>query len=256
MAERARHSYPPVGDPARLDAIVRRGRSLQRRRQLTVAGAGTGGALAVVVVAVLAFGAGSGNNEQLVADDDRPADPTETTTTSPSAPALALRLEAGPPAAIEIEDPEQPVGEGTQQCLTVTAYPAGTVPGDESLPLAEGTACAPGLSGNGAADLTLTPTTDSGAGTDTGAEVGADLGTGPTEIGCAASIERPAPEAVASTETRRGVTKFSLSAPDLAPGPYRVSVSAASGIGDGCAPEQAGVERENTVEATGTITLP
>ena len=256
MAERARHSYPPVGDPDRLDAIVRRGRSLQRRRQLTVAGAGTGGALAVVVVAVLAFGAGSGNNEQVVADDDRPDNGPTETTAPPQQPELALRLEAGPPAAIEVEDPEQPVGEGTQQCLTVTAYPAGTVPGDESLPLAEGTACAPGLSENGEAELILMPTTDSGAGTDTGAEVGADLGTGPTEIGCAASIERPAPKDVTSTETRRGITKFSLSAPDLAPGPYRVSVSAASGIGDGCAPEQAGVERENTVEATGTITLP
>jgi hypothetical protein len=251
MADRARNSYPSVGDPDRLDAIVRRGRSLQRRRQLTVAGAGTGGALAVVLVAVLALGGGSGNDEQLVADDDRPTDPTETTTTTPpSAPELTLRLEAGPPASIQVEDPDQPVGEGTQQCLTVTAYPAGTVPGDESLPLAEGTACAPGLSENGEAELTLAPTTDSGA------DSGADLGTGPTEIGCAASIERPAPEAVASTETRRGVTKFSLSAPDLAPGPYRVSVSAASGVGDGCAPEQAGVERENTVEATGTITLP
>lgn len=256
MRDRGLHSYPPVGDPNRLDAIVQRGRSLQRRRQFGAAGAGAGGALAVVLVAVLVVGGGSGQDDQLLADEGTTTTTTETTTTTapPPAPEMTVRLVQGPPAQIVVDDPAQPVGEGTQQCLTVAAYEPDTTPTDGALPVAEGTVCAAGLSGNGQADLALVPTTSSEAGP--GAEVTPDLGGSRTEINCAASVVRPAPEAVASTETQPGVTAFTISAPDLAPAQYRMVVSAVSGIGDGCAPEQEGLEREHVAGTSGTISLP
>lgn len=254
MRDRDLHSYPPVGDPNRLDAIVQRGRLLQRRRQYGAVGAGAGGALAVVLVAVLVFGGGSGQDDQLLADDGTTTTETTTTTTTAPAPEMAVELVQGPPARIVVDDPAQPVGDESQQCLTVAAYEPDTTPADGALPVAEGTVCAPGQSGNGQADLALVPTTSSEAGP--GAEVTPDLGGSRTEINCAASVVRPAADAVASTETRPGVTTFTISAPDLAPGQYRMVVSAVSGIGDGCAPEQEGLERENVAETSGTISLP
>ena len=89
MPERGAHSYPPVGDPDRLDAIVRRGRSLRRRRQLGAAGAGAGGALAVVAVAVLVVGGGSDMPDQMVADD-----PTTSSTTRSGEPQLQCLSES------------------------------------------------------------------------------------------------------------------------------------------------------------------
>ena len=259
MPDRGTHPYPPVGDPDRLDSIVQRGRSLRRRRQLGTAGAGMGGALAVVAVAVFAFGGGSDTTDQLVADDATTTSTSTTTTTTTSvAPAtMTVELLEGPPAQIRVDDPEQPVGENTQQCVTVGVFDASSTAGDGSFPVAEGTACAPGLSTDGTADLALVLTTSSEAGTDQGAEVGTDLGTGsPTEIGCAASVVRPAPEDVAGTQTQPGVTTFTVSAPDLPPAEYRVVVSAVSGLGDGCAPEQPGYEREHVAETDAVLALP
>ena len=248
MPDRSAHPYPPVGDPDRLDSILQRGRSLRRRRQLGTAGAGMGGALAVVAVAVFAFGGGSETSEQLAAD--------ATTTTSVAPPRMTVELLDGP-ARIRVVDPEQPAGENTRQCVTVGVFDASTTASDGSFPVAEGTTCAPGPSTDGAADLALVLTTSSEAGTDQGAEVGTDLGTGsPTEIICAASVVRPAPEDIASTQTQPGATTFTLSAPDLPPAEYRVVVSAVSGLGDGCAPEQNGYERENVEDADGVLTLP
>ncbi len=172
------------------------------------------------------------------------------------------------PARIRVTDPAQPVGEGTQQCVTVSVYDAATAAqgsrGEISTSaVAEGTACAPGLSEGGTADVEVRSTTGGNAGnpdgdgSDVGAEVGADLGTGsPVEIGCAAVINRPAPEAVADDRTQLGVTTFSVLATDLPAASYRVVVSAVSGIGDGCAPEQPEFERENVAETDGTLQLP
>jgi hypothetical protein len=260
MPDRGAHSYPPVGDPDRLDAIVQRGRSLRRRRQLGAAGAGAGGAFLVALVAVVVFSGSSGSNEQLLADDGTTTTSTTTTTTTvttvPPPQEMTVELVQGPPAQIVVDDPEQPVGEGTQQCLTVAVYSPDSPPDAGGIASAEGTVCAPGLSESGTADLALVPSTSSEAGADPGAEVGTDLGTGSTEIGCAASVVRPAADAGASTETRPGITTFTLSAPDLSPGPYLVSVAAVSGIGDGCPEEQPGLERENVAKVSGTLTLP
>ena len=254
MPERGAHSYPPVGDPDRLDAIVRRGRSLRRRRQLGAAGAGAGGALAVVAVAVLVVGGGSGTPDQMVADDPTTSSTTTTTTTTvPTAPAtMTVELLAGPPLQVRVDDPAQPLGDGTQQCLLASAYDPAAAEG--ALPVAQGWNCAGGSSGDGQADVVLESTTDIGAGADLGAEVGPDLGTGSqVEIGCPAAIYN---EPVDSTGTQPGATTFSISAPSLPAGQYRVRVEAVSGIGDGCAPEQADVERENVVETTQVVALP
>lgn len=255
MPERGAHSYPPVGDPDRLDAIVRRGRSLRRRRQLGAAGAGAGGALAVVaVVAVLVVGGGSGTPDQMVADDPTTSSTTTTTTTTvPTAPpVMTVELLAGPPLQVKVDDPAQPLGDGTQQCLLASAYDPAAAEG--ALPVAQGWNCARGTSDDGQADVVLESTTDIGAGADQGAGVGPDLGTGSqVEIGCPAAIYN---EPVDSTGTQPGVTTFSISAPSLPAGQYRVRVEAVSGIGDGCAPEQADVERENVVETTQVVALP
>ncbi len=255
MAERGARSYPPVGDPERLDSIMTRGRALRRRRQLGAAGAGAGGALAVALVAVLLVGTSGGDDvdDRVVADDGTTT--TVTTTTPPAPPEMIVELVQGPPAAIRVEDPAQPTAEGTEQCITVAVH-APDAPAD-AIAVAEGTVCAPGVSASGAeVPIAIQLTTSSEAGTGPAAEVGGDLGDGSVEIGCAASTVRPAPEAVESTDTRLGITTFPISAPDLAPGAYRVSVSAVSGIGDGCAPELPGLERENVAERTGTLQLP
>ena len=279
MSDRSPRSYPPVGDPDRLDAIVGRGRSLRRRRQLSTAGAGAGGALAVVMVAVLVFSNGSGSNEGIVADDPDATTTTTTTTVAPSTRGMDVELLVGQPGRIRVTDPAQPAGEGTQQCVTVAVHDNGTgtdgesagdgsiggqgagdrnvVEKGSSMAVAEGTACAPGLSEGGTADVEVRPTTDTGDSSDVGAEVGADLGTGsPVEIGCAAVVTRPAPGAIADDRTQLGVTTFSVLATDLPAAAYRVAVSAVSGIGDGCAPEQPGLERENVTETNGTLQLP
>jgi hypothetical protein len=159
------------------------------------------------------------------------------------------------PARIRVDDPAQPDGEGTQQCVWVRVLD----PSGSGVAVAEGTQCAPGLSGDGNAELALVPTTSSESGTGPDAEVGPgpDLGQGtPVEIGCAAVLVNPAPEDVNSAAVRPGVTTFTLSAPELAPGAYTVEVFAVSGIGDGCPAEQEGLERENEAEVTGTLTLP
>ncbi len=254
MPDRGAHPYPPVGDPDRLDSILQRGRSLRRRRQLGTVGAGAGGALAVMLVVVLAFGGGSGTSDQLVADDaTTTTEATSTTTTTTSLPpTMTVEVLPGGPTRVRVADPAQPTGEGTQQCLLASAYDPAAPAG--ALPLAQGWSCAGGLSAGGDADLELQSTTSSGAGTDQGAGVEPDLGTGSgVDVGCPAVMTNVP---VTAEGTEPGVTTFTLTATGLAPGAYRVELSAVSGIGDGCAPEQTGFEVEHVVESTGTLTLP
>jgi hypothetical protein len=233
MADRRTPSYPGVGEPDRLDAIVRRGRTLRRRRQLLAAGAGAGSA-AVIVALVLVFTGGGGADP--VSTDTAEGGNETTTTEAPAPDELVVRVLDGAPARIQIDDPEQPEAETTQQCLYVRLRPASsTDPTDPAV--AEGTACAPGLSADGQAELALVLTNG-------------------VEIGCAVSISNPGPEGVDGTETRRGATTFEVQAPDLAPGEYQADIGGSSGIGDGCPPPTEQFERERTVELTTTITLP
>jgi hypothetical protein len=253
MAERGVPHYPPVGDPDRLDSIMTRGRSLRRRRQLGAATAGAGGALAVVVAALVFMGGGSDRPQDRAVADDGTTTTTTTTTTTPP-PSLDVELIQGPPAQIRVVDPEQPDGEGTGQCITVSAYEQDAPP--DAYAVAEGTMCAPGISAGGTS-IALVPETSSEAGTGPGAEVGGDLGTGSrANISCAASVVSDPPEAVNGTATRYGATTFTISAPDVPPGTYRVEVLAVSGIGDGCPPEEPGAERENSVVEEGSLRLP
>lgn len=262
MSERARRPYPSVGEPDRLDSIMRRGRSLRRRRQVGAAAGGVMGAVAVVAVAAAVLGGGSGADDQIVADDPTTtAAPTTTPTTTAPSPTSTMTVELlpGPPAQIRVDDPEQPDGATTAQCVTVGVYDPAAPPDSGALPVAYGSSCAPGISASGSADLAVVLSTDSESGTGQGAEVGTDLGTGSgpgVDIHCAASVTRPAPEDVAGSATRPGTTTFTVSAPDLEPGEYLVRVSAVSGIGDGCPPEQPGLEREHVVEHDGVLTLP
>ncbi len=242
MSERNSQSFPPVGDPDRLDAIVRRGRSLRRRRQLGAAGAGLGGTLAVVLAVTLALGSGGGSTDPDIVADDPTSSTTTTTTTLPPMPStLTVTVESGSPATIVVADPAQPAGSTTTQCVTVTLYGPTTDTGDPAAaPFAgEGTACAPGSSLNGTGVVDIRP-------------AGPQL----VQIGCAAVVKSPPPADVASDAVAPGRTTFRLSAPDLAAGEYTVDASAVSGLGDGCDPEQPGFERENSATGSGSVLLP
>lgn len=255
MSERTTSSFPPVGDPDRLDAIVRRGRSLRRRRQLGTAGAGVGATLAVVLAVSLVLGGGGGTTDpNIVADDPTSSTTTTTTTTPPMPPELTVTVSSGPPATILVEDPAQPAGATTKQCVTVTVFGPLVDGGDAAAqPVAgEGTQCAAGLSMNGSAVLEIGAATGAEPG---GVQIDPDPLT-PTLVGCAAVVERPAPEDVNSDAVAPGRSTFRISAADLPPGEYRVEVSAVSGLGDGCDPEQPGLERENSAQGSGSIHLP
>lgn len=258
MSERNTSSFPPVGDPDRLDAIVRRGRSLRRRRQLGTAGAGVGGTLAVVLAVVLVLGGGGGTTDPNIVANDPTSSTTTTTTTTTTPqmpPELTVSVNAGPPATILVEDPAQPVGDTTKQCVTVTVFGPlveGVDPADQPV-AGEGTQCAAGLSMNGSAVLDIRSATAAAPG-----EIQIDPvpGGAPDLIGCAAVIERPPLEDVTSDAVAPGRSTFRISAPDLTPGEYRLEVSAVSGLGDGCYPEQPGFERENSTGGSGSIRLP
>lgn len=215
MAERRK--FPSLDDPARFDAIVGRGRSLRRRRQLGV-GAGAGGGVAAVALAVVMVTGSGGSADRLqrniVADDDKvEAVETTTTTTTTAPPELPSEFVVdltteGDEITIELIDPAQPVADDSRQCVMVT-LDGGAAGATEVWACDE----APPVDGVTTVDL---PNTES------------------TLVGCPAAINRdPAP---IGDETRTKSTTFSMKVPaDLAPGEYSVTVSATSGVGDGCA---------------------
>lgn len=256
MSERRTSSYPPVGDPDRLDSIISRGRSIRRRRQITKVGAGGGGVVMLALVAVLVLGTTGNRADNNITADDPDADPTTTTSTTILLPdEMSVTVIAGSPATILVQDPAQPVGEGTQQCVTVSVYgptTPGESAGDPGL-AGEGTACAPGLSTNGSSEVRIRQTAvpDQSSPTPTGS-----VTVTPTEIGCATSITRPASADVAGDAAQPGVTSFRVDAGDLPAGDYTIRVSAASGLGDGCAPEEPEFERENHARGSGMVALP
>lgn len=240
MPDRPTRSYPPVGAPDRLDQIVRRGRSLRRRRRAGMAAAGTGGTLAVVALVMAAFtvfGSG-GSDDGVVADDP---EPTVVTTTSSTTTVLALEpgelgvaVKDGPPVQVEVRDPEQPVGEGTQQCLEVAVFPAGS--SRESVPVFRGQGCRPGT-GTEFLDIELLPAPPDGS----------DL------MACAPALERPSATTPEDPETASGTTTFTLG--ELPTGEYRLLLEANSGIGDGCGPpEEWEQEHHRTLERS--VTMP
>ena len=230
MAERGSHQYPPVGDTDRLDAILRRGRSLRRRRQLGVGAGGTMAAVAVVAVLLTAWPAGS-STDSMIADED-----TSTTTTvdTPAVESMQVTIDtSATPATVLVEDPAQPVPLASdvpaEQCVLVTLYR------EDGSAAAEGTACKVG-----ADELTLVEPTY--------------IPPGGAQIGCAAIAVRIDPGERATTADS---SRFELALPDeLPPGTYRVEVQASSGIGDRCPTTDSPNEVENQAEATETIQVP
>lgn len=247
--------YPTSDDPvARFEAVVRRGRSIQRRQQV-VTGAGTGGAVAASALAVGFLVGGRG------ADQVR-TDGTDTTETAavvtiprastvpdavvdPSSSGIDVTTEVvGRTVTITVTDPHQPAVEGAQACATVDVT-AASGPG----PVLEGRSCDPE-----ATDTDLTPLvlerTDG------------------TAVVCAAVVERgtpttaetlplPLPADPASptsstpghvTTTRSVRHRFTTEIPkDLPNGRYELRIIATSGVGDGCdAPVEGSTELERS----------
>lgn len=208
--------YPPIDDPARYDRIVERGRSMRRRRQLGV-GAGTGGSVAAVALAVVLItgGGGGADRSELVADgdavDETTTTSTTTTTTTPPPPdELTVQVDAtADRITVEVIDPELPVSDDSQQCVTVSLM-------GDTADSAEATGCddIPAVDGVVTVDLPAT---------------------GGVLIGCSAALEQPDPNASLDLDTELRATTFELTPPaGLAPGTYTVEVQVASGIGDGC----------------------
>jgi hypothetical protein len=231
MAERGSHQYPPVGDTDRLDAILRRGRSLRRRRQLGVGAGGTMAAVAVVAVLVTAWPAGSSTDGGLADDPTTTIAPT--TTLAPTIETMQVTIDASAtPIEVTVEDPAQPVPLASdvpaEQCVLVTLYRA------DGSAAAEGTACKVGADET-VVELTFIPP-------------------GGPQIGCAAIAVRIDPSERATTADS---SRFELALPDELPsGTYRVEVQASSGIGDRCPTIDSPDEDENQAQATETIEVP
>lgn len=205
-----------------------------------MAAAGTGGTLAVVALVMAAFTVfGSGGSDAgVVADDPEPTVVTTTSSTTTAPPPepgeVDIKVQNGPPVQVEVHDPEQPVGDDTQQCLEVAVFPAGS--STESVPVFRGQGCRPGT-GTGFLDIELLPA----------APDGTDL------PACAPALERPSATTPEDPETASGTTTFTLG--ELPTGDYRLLLEANSGIGDGCGPpEDWEQEHHSTLEPT--VTMP
>jgi hypothetical protein len=222
-------SYPPVGDPDRLDEIMRRGRALRRRRQLGV-GAGAGGAAVAVLAAVLLVTGPADTDRGVVADGDRDEVATTTSTTTTSLPeVMQARIDedAGGALTVTVLDPRQPALDASLQCVTVTVLDAA---GELA---ASGHGCNDGPGDATAVPVTVTPV-------DPMLAVSA----------CAPSIAPADPDAP-TPDTRLAVSTFELVGPELPPGTYTVEVDATSGRGDGCPGVQPGSDEiENQASAT------
>ncbi|CAN5580672.1 hypothetical protein BH10ACT3_BH10ACT3_20890 [soil metagenome] len=232
-----RQQFPPVGDPARLDAILQHGRTLRRRRRAVLT-SGAGAVVLVVVVGVLIAGGTSSEDDNLIAGRDESATSTsESTTTTTAAPDQMTVDVSSTDAAIQVvvHDPVTPVAapdsDPAQQCvlLTITDGVGATI--------AEGFQCTPA-----AEDQTPVP-------------VQLDVRLTSTAIGCAAVITRG--EAVAGSVSDASST-FKAPVPDgIAPGDYQLKVTAVSGIGDGCeGSDPDAIEVEHLRSETSSLSIP
>lgn len=212
MADRDVRSYPPVGDPGRLDAIMSSGRSMRRRRRLG-AGAGAGGAvLAAMFAVVLVTGTGTTDDANVVADGEDVPTTTSTTTTAPSPELMQVRIAAGAEGTVSVTvvDPDQPALDAARQCLSVTVLD------DAGEPVATGHGCNDGP-GDSTADPIELSLVDPMLGVST----------------CAPWIEPGDPDQLAP-ETRSATTTFDIVLPELPTGSYSIETEATSGSGDGC----------------------
>lgn len=247
------HYPPPTRPEARYDAVVARGRRLQRRDRMTRALVTTGAAaIVVLVLGVGVIGATRGGD-----DDQGPvADPTSTTegpTTTTAAPTglevTALAVDGA--IEVDVDDPAVPSGAGTKACVYVRLQPEG----DAQVATAETTACWIPADGDAVTEVALPRT------------VGA-------EIGCAASVEpvtaeRPdgaaespdgttpgsagtSPDTTTSVPTGEVHHSFRFSLPaDLPAGSYVAEITGVTGVGDGCPTATPGDDEAAAVASVG-----
>lgn len=239
MADRSTHTFPPLGDEARYDAIVSRGRTLRRRRRAGVGLAGASGVMAATVVVVVLFAAtGTSSGEPTIADQGRTT--TTTVTTVPPSDEIAIQVLGDQlPAEVVVTDPVQPVpteaDEPAHQCILATLTDgAGASVG-------EAWACAQSVDSDERSNEVAVPLV---------------APNGP-QIGCAASAMRLDPVERATTSD---TSTFRVDPPaGLAPGTYSLHIEAVSGIGDGCpGPSTPGSsEAENqAAPATAEVSVP
>lgn len=161
--------YPPTSSPeARYDAVVARGRSIERsaRRRRTLVSSGVA-ALVVLVIGAAVFGAlNSGDAPQ------GPAGPATTAapTTQPGPTTLAaLRVTADAAAdgylTVRLDRPAAPLPAGTRACVYLRVQPAGPA----QIATAETTTCWNPTDGDAVTEVQLTRTA--------GAEIGCSAST-------------------------------------------------------------------------------
>ena len=164
---------------------------------------------------------------------------TSTTTTTTLPDKLTIVPVDRPPLQFVVIDPEQPVGEGTEQCLGISVYTSQAAAENGDLAAYEGWDCGPG--DRGAKPITLRMAVPEGGDPNLGANVGP----------CAVTVENVVP-VVSGSDV--GETTFTVT--DLPTGSYWVELTAWSGIGDGCDVENAPYERENITSTSELITIP
>ncbi len=246
------HYPPPTRPEARYDAVVARGRRLQRRDRMTRALVTVGAAAIVVLVlgaGVIGATRGSDTDQDPVADPTTTAVDAPTTTTTPTGLQVTA-LEVDGAIDVDVDDPAVPSTADTKACVYVRLQPEG----DAQVATAETTACWSPTDGDAVTEVPLPRT------------VGA-------EIGCAASVEpataertdgdgenpdgtspaSTAPAAGAPTGEVHHSFRFSLPA-DLPAGSYVAEVTGVTGIGDGCPTATPG-DDEATATATVGVTV-
>lgn len=245
--------YPEVGSEDRFDAIVSRGTSLRRRRQLLGA-TGTGVTAAACVAIIVAVSGSPGTTKQSVTAN-QPNAPEPTTAPTTAAPTVTppttgprsdefMTIDrTGRTLTIAINDPatrlvqtQQDTSFRSQQCVTVTMSTAG------GTPVAEGHGC-----------RSLESLFDSPAEAEVVVQTSVDLHrTDGVSVGCA-TIDERMPETI-TVQPTRAQTDFVVRVPKtIDPGEYMLEVFGVSGFGDGCATE-AELDAGSEPSATATTT--
>ena len=242
------HFPPPTRPDARYEAVVARGRRLQRRDRLQRALITVSAAVVVVVLGAGVIGATRGTDT----DQSPVADPTTTAVDSPTTTAPPTGLEVTALAAdgaieVDVDDPAVPATVDTKACVYVRLQAEGAA----QAAAAETTACWNPADGD-ATTVVVLPRT-AGA-----------------EVGCAASVEAPAtmerpddetvvpegsPETTAlpdqvSTGPLHHSFRFTLPS-DLPAGDYVAEVTGVTGVGDGCPTSTPGDDEATAVASVG-----
>ena len=232
MSNDGPNSFPPVGSPDRYDMIVQRGRALRRRRRYTL-GAGAGGtvvALAVAVVLITNGGSDDANATEFASDGTTTTEAVVETTTSVPMPETMTVTVDPDTSTILVQDPAQPVHDDAKQCVYLRlTQPDGTF-------VAEGSNC--------------------NASPDPGRACRSIPRASRSAAAC--QLNRYEQSELQTEETAPASSTFLYELdPSLNGGPYELTVSAVSGLTDGCADTvDPTTQRENTPEEPTTIELP